>query len=73
MIQDLGLNEREGLRDRRTEAVEDMLALVVDLQEENLSEQAIQRKKNRLRKYLHPSAAFSAFAHTIVQQFDIAL
>ena len=38
MIQDLGLNEQEGLRDRRTEAVEDMLALVVDLQEENLSE-----------------------------------
>ncbi|MFK7799065.1 MAG: retron system putative HNH endonuclease [Aureispira sp.] len=73
MIDDLGLNERAGLLDRRTETVEDILELVADLQEEKLSDEGITRKKERLKKHLHPSAAFSAFAHAIVQQFQLDL
>lgn len=73
MIQDLGLNERTGLLARRTEAVEDMLEIIADLQEENLSPEFIERKKERFRKHLHPSAAFSAFAHSLVQQFNLHL
>lgn len=73
MIEDLGLNERTGLLARRTEAVEDMLEVILDLQEESLSPQTIERKKERFRKYLHPSAAFSAFAHSLAQQFHLSL